>query len=216
MTKLYALVEGHGEVASVQNLLVRISQSQKCFQPWGDPLRWQNLHQWEPQSGRGGVLKGVNFIRSKQDVGGLLILRDEDDMCPRDLAPEMATRLRDLGLPFPVAYVLLHPEYEVLFLPCLEEMTGTFPDGRPGLVTGVTWDGDSWEARRGIKEWLSKHFPRGRGYKPTMDQAIMTSKIDLDVLRRSDVPCFGSLERGVHLLCEHMGSAGVVYPSDGD
>ncbi len=216
MTKLYVLVEGHGEVAAVQNLLARISQDQECFYPWDKPRRWQNLHQWKSQSGRGGVLKGVNFIRSKQDVGGLLILRDEDDMCPKDLAPEMATRLRDLKLPFPVAYVLLHPEYEVLFLPCLKQMTGIFPDGRPGLVAGAAWDGDNWESRRGVKEWLSKHFPPGRSYKPTMDQAIMTRKIDMDVLRNSGVPCFGSLERAIHSLCEHMGSAGVVYPVDGD
>ncbi len=202
-------------MASVQNLLVRISQSQECFHPWDNPRRWQNLHQWEPKSGRGGVLKGINFIRSKLDVGGLLILRDEDDMCPRDLAPKMATKLRDLRLPFPVAYVLLHPEYEVLFLPCLKQMTGTFPDGRPGLVADVTWDGDNWEIRRGIKEWLGKHFPPGRSYKPTVDQAIMTRKIDLDVLRKSDVPCFGSLERGIRVLCEQKGSRGVVYPSDG-
>ena len=215
MLKFYVLVEGHGEVGAVQNLVVRVSRvSNNCgyFYPWSNPLRWPNLHQWESRSGRGGILKGINFIRSKQDVGGLLILRDEDDACPRDMAPEMAARLRELKLPFPVAYVLLHPEYEVLFLPCLEQMTGEFPDGRPGLENGTVWDGATWEARRGIKEWLSKHFPPGRIYKPTMDQYIMTRKIDLEVLRNSDVPCFGSLERAIQMLCEHIGSAGFVYP----
>ena len=212
MSKFYVLVEGHGEVSAVQNLVVRVSQDSGCFYPWSDPLRWANLHQWESRTGRGGILKGVNFIRSKQDVGGLLILRDEDDACPKETAPEMAARLRELMLPFPVAYVLLHPEYEVLFLPCLERMTGDFPDGRSGLVDGTAWDGETWESRRGIKEWLGKHFPSGRSYKPTMDQAIMTRKIDFEVLRDSDVPSFGSLERAIQMLCKHSGSAGSVYP----
>ena len=213
MSKFYVLVEGHGEVEAVQNLVTRISRDCECFHPWSNPLRWPNLHQWESIAGRGGILKGINFIRSKHDVGGLLILRDEDDACPKDMAPAMAARLGEMMLPFPVAYVLLHPEYEVLFLPCLEQMTGKFPDGRAGLVDGTVWDGATWEARRGVKEWLGKHFPPGRSYKPTMDQAIMTRKIDIEVLRNSDVPCFGSLERGIHMLCEHMDSAGIVYPS---
>jgi len=142
-------------------------------------------------------------------------LRDEDDACPKDLAPEVATMLQKLKLTFPVAYVLLHPEYEVLFLPCLEQMTGTFPDGRPGLMEGVVRDGEHWETRRGIKEWLSRHFPVGRCYKPTMDQAIMTRKIDLEVLKNSDVPCFGSLERAIKMLCQYIGTTGIVYPSNG-
>lgn len=212
MSKFYVLVEGHGEVEAVQNLVVRVSQDSGCFHPWSNPLRWTNLHQWESRTGRGGILKGVNFIRSKQDVGGLLILRDEDDACPRDVAPAMAARLGEMMLPFPVAYVLLHPEYEVLFLPCLEQMTGEFPDGRAGLMDGTAWDGATWESRRGIKEWLGNNFPPGRSYKPTMDQAIMTRKIDLEMIRDSDVPCFGSLERAIQMLCEHAGAAGAVYP----
>ncbi len=210
MSKLYVLVEGHGEVQAVQNLLTRMSRDLECFHPWSTPLRWQNLHQWE--SSRGGVRRGADFIRGKSDVGGLLILRDEDDGCPKELAPSIAGSLRGMDLPFPVAYVLLHPEYEVLFLPCLERMTGNFPDGRSGLMLGTGWDGESWEARRGVKEWLSKNFPDGRSYKPTMDQLIMTRKIDLPVLRGAEVPCFGSLERAVGLLCENIGCPRHVYP----
>jgi hypothetical protein len=210
MSKLYVLVEGHGEVQAVQNLLTRISHEMECFSPWSTPLRWQNLHQWE--TARGGVRKGADFIRGKTDVGGLLILRDEDDGCPADLAPNIAGRLQGMNLPFPVAYVLLHPEYEVLFLPCLEQMGGEFPDGRPGLMSGTVWDGESWEAHRGVKEWLSKNFPNGRSYKPTMDQLTMTQKIDLPTLRAADVPSFGSLERAVRVLCQNIGISRQVYP----
>ena len=100
-----------------------------------------------------------------------------------------------------MAYVLLHPEYEVLFLPCLATMG--FPK----------WDRDSWEARRGIKEWLSNQLPRGRSYyKPTVDQLHMTRQISLQKLRQASVPCFGSLERGLLFLKNNLGTAGKVYP----
>ncbi len=210
MAKGYILVEGHGEVEAVQNFISRLSRDIGCFIPWAHPLRWTNLHQWE--SRRGGVRKGADFIRTKSDSGALLILRDEDDACPRHLAPDVANQLRSLRLPFPVAYVLLHPEYEVLFLPCLEQMTGPFPDGRAGLQPDTQWDRDSWEARRGIKEWLSAHFPKGRSYKPALDQLPMTRRIDLPTLRQADVPCFGSLERALRFLAGNFKQPGVVYP----
>ena len=142
----------------------------------------------------------AHHIATKAVAGLLLILRDEDDACPRDLAPVMAQQLRQLNLPFPVAYVLLHPEYEVLFLPCLAQMG--FP----------AWDGDSWEARRGVKEWLSGKLPRGRSYKPTVDQLPMTQQIDLPLLREANVPCFGTLERAIGFLVAQVGQGGVVYP----
>jgi hypothetical protein len=112
----------------------------------------------------------------------------------------MAQKLRQLDLPFPTAYVLLRPEYEVLFLPCLEYMG--FPP----------WDGATWESRRGIKEWLSGQLPRGQAYKPTVDQLSMTQKLDFQTLRQADVPSFGSLERAVRFLAEHWQQPGAVYP----
>jgi len=198
-TKGYILVEGHGEVRAAHNLIVRLSRDNGFYLPWTTPRRWPNLHQWRAQRS-GGVRAGAEFIRSKPDAGALLILRDEDDACPKDLAPTMAQQLRDLSLPFPVAYVLLHPEYEVLFLPCLERLG--FPP----------WDGETWESRRGVKEWLSGQLPRGRSYKPTVDQLPMTQQIDFDDLREAEVPSFGSLERAIRFLSTHLEQPGAVYP----
>ena len=197
--KGYLLVEGHGEVTAVHNLVTRLSHEVGFQLPWTKPRRWPNLHHWEATR-HGGVRPGAEFIRSKSDAGALLILRDEDDACPKDLAPQIAEQLRMLNLPFPTAYVLLHPEYEVLFLPCLSRMG--FPP----------WDRSSWEARRGIKEWLSGQLPRGRSYKPTVDQLPMTQQIDFQVLRATNVACFGSLERAIGFLSVHFGEKGNVYP----
>jgi len=204
-SRCYVLVEGYGEVEAAQNLLARVSTELEVFFPWAHPRRWVNLHQWEPER-RGGVRKGAEFVRCKADVGGLLILRDEDDDCPRETAPEMAEQLRGLNLPIPAAYVLLHPEYEVLFLPCLHRMSGL------GFPEGLSWDRESWEARRGVKEWLTRQLPRGRSYKPSVDQLAMTRRIDIPTLRDAAVPCFGSLQRAITFLGKSWGKPGEVYP----
>lgn len=196
--KAYLLVEGKGEVEAAGNLVARMGMELGFPLPWASPMRWNNLHLWEARK-PSGVRNGAEFFRNRGDVGSLLILRDEDDACPRMLAPEISGRLRTLCLPFPVAYVLLHPEYEVLFLPCLPAM------GYP------PWNGATWEARRGIKEWLTSQLPRGRSYKPTVDQLPMTRKIDFAVIRQSGVPCFGSLERAIQFLGDHEGTSS-AYP----
>jgi hypothetical protein len=59
---------------------------------------------------------------------------------------------------------------------------------------------------------LSSKLPKGRSYKPTLDQLPMTRRIDLSELRAADVPSFGSFERGLAYLRDHLGERGAVYP----
>jgi hypothetical protein len=212
MKKGYILVEGHGEVEAAGNLVTRLWREAGHPHPWAPPVRWKNLHL------RDGIEKGVGRVRLHGDAGALLILRDEDDACPKERAPQMVSWILPLAPPFPVAVVLLHREYEVLFLPCLERMAGrplVGPDGqeRPGLLPGTHYKGD-WEAKRGIKEWLSEHFPPGRSYKPRFDQLPMTRMIDMSVLRAAGVPCFATLERALGFLASSFGAPG-VYPPPG-
>jgi hypothetical protein len=210
MQKGYILVEGHGEVEAAGNLVTRLWHEASRWQPWAPPIRWKNLHQ------RKGIEQGVGRICANQDAGALLILRDEDDACPKERGPEIASWARALASPFPVAVVLLHREYEVLFLPCLDQMVGrpiVGADGheRPGLMLGTRYEGD-WEAKRGVKEWLTEHFPPGRSYKPPLDQLPLTRMIDIPTLRAASVPCFGTLERALAFLASSFGASGVYPP----
>jgi hypothetical protein len=41
----------------------------------------------------------------------------------------------------------------------------------------------------------------------------MTQKVDLAVLRAADVPSFGSLERAILFIRQHLGQRGMVYPN---
>ena len=203
---LYTLVEGHGEVQAVPVLLSRLGHHLGVRIPWAATLRWKNIHLWEPRhGGRGGLLQGLEFLRHKRNVGGVLVLRDEDDECPKRVAPGISALIDGLDLPFRTAVTLLRPEYEVLFLPCLHRMQ------RAGFSTRTRWDHASWEARRDIKGWLSSQLPGGKSYKPTTDQKPMTEQIDFDELDAARVPCFGSLARAVRFLGGHE-PTGRVYP----
>ena len=97
MPKGYILVEGHGEVAAVGNLVNRLWPAEGAPLAWSSPVRWKNLHREE------GVRRGAEYVRRKPDAGALLVLRDEDDHCPRERGPVMAQWLRSLKLPFPAA-----------------------------------------------------------------------------------------------------------------
>jgi hypothetical protein len=85
------------------------------------------------------------------------------------------------------------------------------PNGqmRQGLRQGVVFQGNPEEIR-GVKEWLSRHFPPGRAYKPSLDQLALTRLIDLHVLRAAGMPSFGTLERALRFLAEPGGRT--VYP----
>ncbi|MBK7400059.1 MAG: hypothetical protein IPJ34_28355, partial [Myxococcales bacterium] len=143
------------------------------------------------------LLDHVELKRERGDARALLVLRDDDDGCPKLDAPPLAQALRARGLPFPVAVVLAYREYESLFLPCIEQMAGRSFDGpggaRPGLRADARFEGD-FEALRGVKEWLTHHMAQRKRYKPAVDQLPLTRMVDFDVVRQKGLPWFGSLD----------------------
>jgi hypothetical protein len=207
MSKGYILVESHGEVEAAANLVARLwGDLGLSSLPWSTPIRWKNLHRED------GIRRGAQYIQAKRDVASLLVLRDEDDACPRETGPLAAAWLAAAALPFPSAVVLLRREYETLFLLCLHLMAGKPLGSRPGLREGARFDGRA-EDVRGAKEYVSKWLGPGRAYKPTIDQLPLTRMLDFGVLRSAPgVPCFGTLERALRWLDAHRGRAGVVYP----
>ena len=217
MARAYLVVEGHGDGQAALNLVTRLAEDLRLAGlHWAEPIRGRNLHQER------GVQKAGELVRRKGDAAALLLLRDEDDGCPKDLAPVAAAWLRELSLPFPSAVVLAHREFESFFLPCLSRMAGRKligPEGieRLGLLPGSTFIGDP-QSVRGVKEWLSRHMPPGRAYKPTLDQLALARWVDFRLLRECDppLPCFGSLERAVQFLHIQMRlRSAAVYPDQG-
>ena len=132
-------------------------------------------------------------------------------------APSLAARLRALNLPFPAAVVLAYRGYESLFLPCIEQLAGRLLEGvgppRPGLRPDARYVGD-FEAKRGVKEWLTRQMPPGRAYKPTVDQLPLTRMVEFPILRAKGLAWFGSLERALVCLAANLGHSGIAYPPD--
>ena len=214
MGRGYLVVEGHGEVLAALNLVTRLWKDLQCRDlHWATPpIRGLALHTRE------GLLRACRLVRSKGDAELLLILRDEDDACPRVTGPCASSWVREERLPFPAAVVLIRREFESLFLPCLARMAGKrLVDDRgierPGIIEGTTFSGDV-EALRDAKGWLGKHFPRGFRYKPTLDQLPLTRLLDFGDLRKAAVPSFGTLERALLFLAGEAGG-GDVYPKSG-
>ena len=210
MARGYLVVEGHGETTAALNLVVRL-WNDLGLPPvhWADPpTRGLKLHLRE------GVTQACNLVRAKGDAEVLLILRDEDDGCPKSVGPTMSSWISQLNLNFPVALVLAHREYEVFFLPCLPTMAGRpVRDDRGVVRTTVVenaeFRGDP-QSVRGVKELMRSFLTRG--YKPTLDQLPLTRMIDFDVLRASRLPCFGTLENALRFLARTRGHAGTYPP----
>lgn len=175
---------------------------------WSDPpIRGQALHT------RAGVDRALELVRRKADVGALLIVRDEDDACPKATGPEAAAWIAEAQLPFPAAVVLIRREYETLFLPSLHRMAGVpLKDARgierPGVKPGAQFHGDP-EAHRDAKGIITANYISGR-YKPTLDQLALTRLVNFGDVRAARVPAFGTLERALAFLAS--GTARAVYP----
>ena len=208
--KTYVVVEGHGEVQAVLNLLTRLRVDLKLrVRPWSEPIRGRQLLNNE------GIRRYAEAIRARDDCDGLLVLCDDEDGCPKEDAPRLAEALSVLDLPFPAAVVLAYREYESLFLPCIPLMAGKKLAGdsgtlRPGLSTAASWIGP-FEDKRDVKGWLSSQMSPGRIYKPRLDQLPLTRLVDFEVVRAAKLPWFASLENALRAI--DAGQPGSVYPA---
>ena len=207
---LYVVVEGDRDRRAVPNLLARLAALYGYFAVWKPPLK---INVQRPADAQ----KVADLIRGRSDAEGLLVLRDDEDGCPRDDGPEIAGWFRELGLPFPVACVLFFREYETIFLPVLASLAGrpltVAGVERPGIVAGAESVGDP-EGLRDAKGVLTSNTKPGRAYKETIDQLALTQLLDLPELLQTGLPCISTLERGLRFLLGGTAQPGQVFPID--
>ena len=211
MSHGYLIVEGHGELKAALNLVTRLwTDLDLAHVSWREPMRGTSL------LSERGVALAAERVRRSPEAGMLLLLRDNEDTCPRASGPQGAKWLQGLALPFPAAVALFYREYETIFLASLPSLVG-----RPYVVEGSTrskalsasaaYTGDL-EAKRGVKEWLSRRMDERASYKPTVDQLPLTRFVDFELVRSSGLACFGTLERALRFLDANRGRPGAVYP----
>jgi hypothetical protein len=224
---LHVVVEGEGDRGALEALIAKIREMQgltdlpRVPRSYGVSKRPLNVAYPQATARQRANAKQriedcCEQYRRRAGVTALLLTSDSEDVCPRDLAPELATWVRDLRLPFPVAVVLFYREYETMFLAASQTLQGQSLRGRverPGLPAGAIFPGDP-EAKRGAKEWLGQQL--GRKYVESIDQEALTRTLDLTDSRLGELSSFRRLCSALRFLEKHAGStaSGKVYPND--
>ena len=191
------IVEGPGDVQATPILLRKIL--------W-DHLNCYNIGVVKPKKagGRGaldrvgGLERFIEYASSTPNCGGILVLVDCDEDCARDWAKLTCDRCKEVGVSVPIAVVCAVHEYEAWFLASLDSVRGS---GR--LNQDMHYDGNP-EAVSGVKGWFTQQMPPGRAYKETIDQASLTSLIDISLARANS----RSFRRLCHALEELQSAMG--------
>jgi hypothetical protein len=175
--RIGCVVEGHGEVESLPVLIRKIAQH---FDPSiaidiPHPVRVTKSKLLKP----GELEKAAALAALNAGVGGgVFVILDSDEDCPAKLGPELLARLRTARSNVPSAVVLAKKEFESWFLASAESLRGC-----RGLPQDLM-PPEQPEEIPGAKEWLSSRIRDG-AYASTVDQASLTSSLDLALARRA-------------------------------
>jgi hypothetical protein len=194
------IVEGHGEVNAVPELLRRLRNEAHAYQlDVNPPIRKKRSELVEEAQLRRAVL----LARKQENCAAILVLFDSDDDCPKTLAPSVQGWAESAAGSVPCAVVMAHREYEAWFLAAIESLRG---------VRGIRPDAVSHhepEAPRGAKWHLEQRMARGRSYSETADQAALSARLDLAAVYRRCrsfkrmVRAFGLLALGAGITLPH-------------
>jgi hypothetical protein len=188
VTRIQPVVEGHGDLSAVPELIRRVAHANSRYDVQVLPAQKRgDLPTIKPRLER--------FLRvALQEGASVLWVLDYDcDDCTdvtRDLAA-LSAQAFAISMPQKAEFVFMVKEFESLFLADHETTRAVFPDIPP--TTDFPADPESV---RGAKEWLSKARPKGLAYKPTTDQAKLTSQLNFDRLRDRS-PSFRRFEAAV-------------------
>lgn len=176
MTRIVPVVEGHGEEGAVRILIERVVGLL-------DPHAFVHVERPIRQA-RATLLRARELERVVELAaarvggdGGILVLIDSDDDCPATFGPALAARARAARPDMAVGVVLAHREYEAWFLAAASSLAG-----QRGLPADLQ-DHPAPETKRGAKEWLGQHMPRG--YSEPLDQPSFTRSFDLALAMRT-------------------------------
>ena len=189
MTKIIAVVEGQGEIAAVPLLLRRIAAEVYPDLPV-QVLRPLLVSRHRVMK-KGELERAIEQAarRSGKD-GRILVLLDADDDCPATLGPELLRRAISARTDRAIKVVLPKTEYESWFLAATPSIAG-----RRGIRASIVQPSNP-ESVRDAKGWLSDQMPERKSYRPTYDQAALTSAFDLSAARVVS-PSFDKLWRDV-------------------
>lgn len=172
------VVEGHGEILAVPELVRRLGwHLSGGYVEVAPPYRMSKNRMLMPGQLETTVDTQADFVPGR---GGVLVLLDADDDCPKSLGPELLARARAARTDKRVGVVVANREFEAWFLAGLPD------EDRPADPESI----------RGAKERLAQ--VRGV-YRPTAHQARWAATFDLELARRH-APSFDKLCRELEML----------------
>ena len=196
MHTIVPIVEGHGDVDALPDLMRRII--------------WEKFNRYDvivaPR--KGGVIsangrsnlesnpeKFLRYALNNPGCDAILIVLDADDDCPVDLARRLLQRCEGLHRGLPLQIVCARPEYEAWFLASLDTIRG-----KGVIPENTNFNGDPEEVRD-PKRWLTDRMAQGRAYKETDHQASFSSHIDIELAHHNS----RSFRRLCHALEQLVG-----------
>ena len=183
------IVEGHGEVAAVRELVTRIGL-ELLDGTWievAQPFRLDSGRMRKPEE----LVKAIRFQaqRIPRQGGGILVLRDGDDSditCPVTLAYALKQEQESISVPTEV--VIAWREYEAWFLAAVDSLRP-----HPAVSDNARIPADP-EGKRNAKLELERLTMES--YRETLHQAKFSALIDLKMARANS----RSFRRMVHAV----------------
>jgi len=178
LTFVAPIVEGHGEMDAVPELVRRIA-----FEIAGKPVSVNPPYRVRTSAFRlfsdeFNKAIPITALKAKANGGIVLILLDCEDDCPATLGPSIATQALKVRSDVTYVVCLAYREFETWFMFAAESLAGT-----AGLPTNLLPPQDP-ESRRDAKGWFGQQMPTG--YKETCHQVAFASKFDLVQASASD------------------------------
>ncbi len=196
------IVEGYGEVEAVPVLLRRLQAECQAYDiRIGKPIRQHRSQLCQEVTLR----KAAHLALLQPDCGGILILFDSDDGCPKDLAPLVQGWAREEAKDRPCAVVMAHREYEAWFLAAIESLRG-----KRGILPDAALHPNP-EGPRDAKGELEARMPPGRSYSETADQPALTARFDM-AAAYGRCRSFRRMISAFGFLAAHMGIALPEWP----
>ncbi len=121
--RIACVVEGHGDAEALPVLIRRIAQrvQPSIVVAVPHPIRTPKSRLLKT----GELERAVDLAARKINrQGGILVLLDSDDDCPKDLAPKLLHRAVQTCGDLPIAVVLANREFESWFLAAAESLRG--------------------------------------------------------------------------------------------
>ena len=198
--RIQPVVEGHGEVAAVPELLRRLlAETRTTGVVVGKPIRRKRSE----LATKEGLARSIEMARDKPDCAAILVLFDGDDDCPAHLGPAAQGWANAAARDLPCAVCIAHREYESWFLATLDSL-------RHKAIKADAQAHPQPEVPRDAKGRMSR-WMLGRGYKPTTHQPAFSALFCLkDAYQRSR--SFRKLATSFGQLLTAMEKPAAIWP----